>query len=302
MFNRMRIVPDNNRQIIHSLSHARRSRRHPYPRSSPGPHRFVPALRGVRSRIFPEGAFRPDSETHHHSIQNPCTMTFTQIPQQYAPLGAEAVYAVENPAGGDLDIRIADERGLRSEPAFRRGGHGPLRRRPRPAPGAPLHPPRRQHGILRRHGTRRKGRGHGRSRRNASGRHGGDGSGEDLPAGTGSRGSPGAADDPAPPPDHPGRSLRRADPADRRRRRSGGDGPDGRFADGGELLRPDVGTAAVPHRHARLPGGGDALDRLRRDRNGGIHRRTRRAGGRAAGVAQQRGVGRTLRASRSCGG
>lgn len=38
-------------------------------------------------------------------------MTFTQIPQQYAPLGAEAVYAVENPAGGDLDIRIADERG-----------------------------------------------------------------------------------------------------------------------------------------------------------------------------------------------
>ena len=38
-------------------------------------------------------------------------MTFTQIPQQYAPLGAEAVYAVENPAGGDLDIRIADEKG-----------------------------------------------------------------------------------------------------------------------------------------------------------------------------------------------
>ena len=38
-------------------------------------------------------------------------MTFTQIPQQYAPLGAEAIYAVENPAGGDLDIRIADERG-----------------------------------------------------------------------------------------------------------------------------------------------------------------------------------------------
>ena len=38
-------------------------------------------------------------------------MTFTQIPQQYAPLGAEAIYAVENPAGGDLDIRIADEKG-----------------------------------------------------------------------------------------------------------------------------------------------------------------------------------------------
>ena len=37
-------------------------------------------------------------------------MTFTQIPQQYAPLGAEAVYAVENPAGGDLDIRIAEDR------------------------------------------------------------------------------------------------------------------------------------------------------------------------------------------------
>ena len=57
-------------------------------------------------------------------------MTFTQIPQQYAPLGAEAVYAVENPAGGDLDIRIADERGYARSPAFRRGGHGPLRRRP----------------------------------------------------------------------------------------------------------------------------------------------------------------------------
>lgn len=222
----MRIVPDNNRQIIHNLS-----TRPEVPETSvspllSGPHRFVPALRGVPvphlpGRGFPAGqrnasSFNPKS-LHHDIHPNSATVRSAR-------------------RGGGL--RRGESRGRRPRhphrgrkggyarsPAFRRGGHGPLRRRPRPAPGAPLHPPRRQHGILRRHGTRRKGRGHGRSRRNASGRHGGDGSGEDLPAGTGSRGSPGAADDPAPPPDHPGRSLRRADPADRRRRRSGGDGP-----------------------------------------------------------------------------
>lgn len=38
-------------------------------------------------------------------------MTFSQIPSQYAPLGAEVLYAVEHSAAEDLDIRIADRSG-----------------------------------------------------------------------------------------------------------------------------------------------------------------------------------------------
>ena len=39
-------------------------------------------------------------------------MNFTQIPPLYAPLGAEAVYVVEDSAADDLDIRISDTSGL----------------------------------------------------------------------------------------------------------------------------------------------------------------------------------------------
>lgn len=35
-------------------------------------------------------------------------MQFTQIPQQYAPLGGELRYAVEQEAAGNIDIRIVD--------------------------------------------------------------------------------------------------------------------------------------------------------------------------------------------------
>ena len=38
-------------------------------------------------------------------------MTFSQIPPQYAPLGAEVPYAVEHSAAEDLDIRITDRNG-----------------------------------------------------------------------------------------------------------------------------------------------------------------------------------------------
>ena len=34
-------------------------------------------------------------------------MLFTRIPQQYAPLGGELRYAVEQTAAGNIDIRIA---------------------------------------------------------------------------------------------------------------------------------------------------------------------------------------------------
>lgn len=35
-------------------------------------------------------------------------MQFTQIPQQYAPLGGELRYAVGQAAAGNIDIRIVD--------------------------------------------------------------------------------------------------------------------------------------------------------------------------------------------------
>lgn len=38
-------------------------------------------------------------------------MQFTQIPQQYAPLGGELRYAVGQAAAGNIDIRIVDARG-----------------------------------------------------------------------------------------------------------------------------------------------------------------------------------------------
>lgn len=38
-------------------------------------------------------------------------MQFTQIPRQYAPLGGELRYAVEQAAAGDIDIRIVDAAG-----------------------------------------------------------------------------------------------------------------------------------------------------------------------------------------------
>lgn len=35
-------------------------------------------------------------------------MTFTQIPQQYAPLGGELRYTVTAAAAGTIDLRITD--------------------------------------------------------------------------------------------------------------------------------------------------------------------------------------------------
>ena len=35
-------------------------------------------------------------------------MQFTQIPQQYAPLGGELRYAVKQAENGNIDIRIVD--------------------------------------------------------------------------------------------------------------------------------------------------------------------------------------------------
>ena len=37
-------------------------------------------------------------------------MTFTQIPQQYAPLGGELRYTVTAAAAGTIDLRITDTR------------------------------------------------------------------------------------------------------------------------------------------------------------------------------------------------
>ena len=182
-------------------------------------------------------------------------MTFTQIPQQYAPLGAEAIYAVENPAGGDLDIRIADERGA-TLGALRFAAAATARFDAAPALRRALRfiPLVGNTGFYAATGRVVK----------AAVTAGAAGT---LPEGTEATAPartflPGreAAEAPALLTTLPRRRIipegacEEADPADRRRRRSSGDGPDGRFADGGELLRPDVGTAAVPHRHARLPG------------------------------------------------
>ena len=91
--------------------------------------------------------------------------------------------------------------------------------------------------------------------------------------------------------------MRRTDAADRRTLHRDGDGRGRGHRDGRKLPRERGGAAPVSSRHARFPGRGACDGRCRDVRHGRLFRDSGRSGTGAAGLAEQRRIGRALHLS-----
>ena len=181
-----------------------------------GPFRSLPPLpasfQPFRRRVAAPCAGRCPSQPPRILPKPPYPMTFSQIPPQYAPLGAEVPYAVEHSAAEDLDIRITDRNGSTLYGTLRFVASAAARFDAAPFLRRALHFPARgeRHGILRRHGPHGYGHGGRRALGNPPRRGCGDGARTHLPGRPHAGGGPGPADNP-PPASHPRGSARRTD-------------------------------------------------------------------------------------------